>query len=546
MTRAIDYLAIGKQKKEQRASRIPKEWKLPEGTQFPNNVLNVPATCGLLTTRELEITGDNDGVDIVQKIRDRTYTAEEVTRAFCKRAAIAQQLTNCLTEIFFDEAIERAKELDREQNANPEAPLRPLHGLPISLKDSFRIPGQDSTTGLICWANSPDTEYSALPQLLLDLGAILYCKTNIPQTMMTADSDNNIFGRTVNPVNAKLTAGGSTGGEGALIAMRGSVLGIGTDVAGSIRIPSICNGIYGLRTSAGMVAYAGQRSPAPPGMAGVPAVAGPMATSLRTCEYLMKVVTEAEPWKYDGSCLHIPWQNVERPKRWRIGVVLEDGTCTPWPPVRRTMNESVAKLERAGFEIVHLSLPDVQEAIRVTHRFFALDGCKFVQDRLKEGGEPEVPSVKLVNLASIPSATLEDFFELNAARGRIQQAYHKLWLANKLDGILIPGAPTTATPHDTWGPISYTALWNLLDYPAVILPTGRVASTDAADDLSNAKHGEADERNYKIYTGPEDFEGAPLVVQLVGMQQEDQRLLRLADAVDGVLGDQQSAKLNGH
>ncbi|KAM3413498.1 Acetamidase [Cercospora zeina] len=536
MTGGIDYLAIAKQKREQRASRIPEEWKLSEGTQFPNNVLNVPTTCGLLTTRELEITGEHDGLGIVQKIRDRTYTAEEVTRAFCKRAAIAQQLTNCLTEIFFDDAIERAKELDREQKANPETPLRPLHGLPISLKDSFRIPGRDSSVGLVCFANSPDSTYSPLPQLLLDLGAVLYCKTNVPQTMMTADSDNNVFGRTVNPVNAKLTAGGSTGGEGALIAMRGSVLGIGTDVAGSIRIPSVCNGIYGLRTSAGMVAYAGQRSPAPPGMAGLAAVAGPMATSLRSCEYLMKVMTEAEPWKYDHGCLHIPWRNSERVKPSRIGVVLDDGAFTPWPPVRRTMNESVAKLERAGIEIVYLSLPDVREAIEVTHRYFALDGCKFIQARLKEGGEPEVESVKGVNLAAIPAASLEDLFELNFARGRIQQAYHSLWLANRLDGLLIPGASTTATPHDTWGPITYTALWNFLDYPTVILPTGRVTSTDAADDVSNAKYGEADQRNYKLYTGPEDFEGAALAVQLVGMKQEDQRLLQIAETIDEILG----------
>ena len=67
--------------------------------------------------------------------------------------------------------------------------------------------------------------------MLLDLGAVLYCKTNVPQTMMSADSENNLFGRTLNPANIKLTAGGSSGGEGALIAMRGSVLGIGTDVS---------------------------------------------------------------------------------------------------------------------------------------------------------------------------------------------------------------------------------------------------------------------------------------------------------------------------
>lgn len=88
--------------------------------------------------------------------------------------------------------------------------------------------------------------------MLLDLGAVLYCKTNLPQTIMTGDSDNNVFGRTLNPRNTALTAGGSTGGEGALLALRGSILGVGTDVGGSIRVPSVCNGIYGLRPSLGI------------------------------------------------------------------------------------------------------------------------------------------------------------------------------------------------------------------------------------------------------------------------------------------------------
>lgn len=79
--------------------------------------------------------------------------------------------------MFFEEAIQRARELDEEQANSPDGPLRPLHGLPISLKDAFKIPGRDSTTGIVCWAFQPDEEYSFLPAMLLDLGAVLYCKT---------------------------------------------------------------------------------------------------------------------------------------------------------------------------------------------------------------------------------------------------------------------------------------------------------------------------------------------------------------------------------
>ncbi|KJX94055.1 general amidase like protein [Zymoseptoria brevis] len=537
MSTEHSYLAVGKQKREQRASKIPGLWRLDAKATFGQNVLDVPSTCGVLTSRELEITGTNDALDILRKIRDESYTAEEVTRAFCKRAAVAQQVTNCLTEIFFDEAIARAQELDRDRAANPEQPLRPLHGVPISLKDSFRIPGYDSTTGLICWANQPGTEYSALPVLLLDLGAVLYCKTNVPQTMMTADSDNNVFGRTLNPANAKLTAGGSTGGEGALIAMRGSVLGVGTDIAGSIRIPSVCNGIYGFRPSSGIIPEGGQRDPAPSGLPGILPVAGPLASSLRSATYFTKVIMQAEPWRYDHSCNHIPWKAVPVHDKIRVGLFSDDGLYTPWPPIRRTIKEVAARLEQANYEIIPLRLPHVQEALNIAHRMYALDGCKYVQDLLKTGGEPPVESVSRINLAGIPSATLDDLLSLNTDRSRIEQVYHKLWLDNKLDAMLLPGAPTTATPFDTWGPITYTALWNLLDYPAIIIPTGKVQSEDVADAIENAKYGEADEKNYKLYTGPQDFADAPLAVQVVGMRQEDESLLHIAGSIDAILNN---------
>jgi amidase len=282
-----------------------------------------------------------------------------------------------LTEIFFDEAIRRAEELDAEQASNPSAPLRPLHGVPISLKDSHKIPGYDSTVGLICFANKPDNVYSPLAQQLLDLGAVLYCKTNVPQTMMTADSDNNVFGRTLNPANVNITAGGSSGGEGALIAMRGSILGVGTDIAGSIRIPSLCNGIYGLRPTVGLVPMADQRDVVAPGTDGVMPVAGPMAISLRSCDLFMKALSASEAWKYDDSCLHLNrWDNRLKHTNLRIGVVRNDGMYTPWPPVRRAMEESASKLRASGFELVELAMPDISEAVSVTYRMYSVDGCE--------------------------------------------------------------------------------------------------------------------------------------------------------------------------
>ncbi|KAJ4322426.1 hypothetical protein N0V94_002413 [Neodidymelliopsis sp. IMI 364377] len=233
-----DYKTISAEKKLQRQSRIPKEWLLPESYNDLTNVMDVPLTCGILSDVERDITSNFDATALLEKLKDGAWSAEQATVAFCKRAAIAHQLTNCLTEIFFDKAIERARELDRERQLNPGKTLRSLHGLPVSLKDSFQVSGYDTSTGLACFVNEPAEENSGTAAMLLDLGAVLYCKTNLPQSIMTGDSDNNVFGRTLNPRNTTLTAGGSTGGEGALLALRGSVLGVGTDIGGSIRVPS--------------------------------------------------------------------------------------------------------------------------------------------------------------------------------------------------------------------------------------------------------------------------------------------------------------------
>ena len=272
--------------------------------------------------------------------------------------------------------MERAKNLDKQKQSKKREELGPLYGLPISLKDSFKIPGTDSSIGLACFALQPDDRYSALPLLLLELGAVLYCKTNIPQTMMTADSDNNVFGRTLNPNNLSLTAGGSTGGEGALIAMRGSIAGIGTDIAGSIRIPSACNGVYGFKPSAGIVPMAGQRAPVPAGFMGIEPVSGPLATSLRACHLIMENVMQAKPWLFDPDCHRLSWQALGPPKKIRVGVVYDDGLYTPNPPVRRTMAESVKKLEDAGIQVVQIQLPNILQAFLTTVQLYGADQNK--------------------------------------------------------------------------------------------------------------------------------------------------------------------------
>lgn len=224
--------------------------------------------------------------------------------------------------------------------------------------------------------------------MLLDLGAVLYCKTNLPQSIMTGDSDNNVFGRTLNPRNTALTAGGSTGGEGALLALRGSVLGVGTDIGGSIRVPSACNGIYGFRPSVGIVPHSGVRDLTTPGTDGVRSTAGPMATSLRDVALFLKTTMQTKTWQYDSAVIPVPWTNLTPKRRVRIGLVLDEGIYTPSPPVRRGLKKASDLLQNSDrIEIIPLTLPNVKEHYSDLIKYFTLLG-----NEVSSAGKPKSPS----------------------------------------------------------------------------------------------------------------------------------------------------------
>ncbi|KAI7555605.1 amidase, partial [Hortaea werneckii] len=357
---------IAARKQRERADRIPSQWKLSP-SHIPHesrtNLLSVPRGCGLLSEQELDVTDNYDAFALVAALSSGKLKAVDVTTAFCKRAAIAHQLTNCLTEIFFDDAITRAKQLDDEMNKSG-SPIGPLHGLPISLKDTFKVKGYDASIGAAALCFKPADTNSALVDLLLQQGAVLYCKTNIPLTLAALDSHNNVFGRTLNPANTALTAGGSSGGEGALIAMRGSPLGIGTDVGGSIRIPAMCNGLVGVKPSHGRVPYAGQEAGSLAGSSklGIEATAGPIARTVRDCELLLRVVGDASPWLFDPDVLPHPWTQQlpllpppsSRPtKPLRIGIMRTDGHTLPLPPIANLMEEISHHLRHPALPFWH-------------------------------------------------------------------------------------------------------------------------------------------------------------------------------------------------
>lgn len=189
------------------------------------------------------------------------------------------------------------------------------------------------------------------------------------RAMMMAETNNNVWGETRNPLHKHLSPGGSSGGEGALLAIKASPLGIGTDIGGSIRIPAGWCHLYGLKPSFGRYpTYGGKPSIA--GQEYILAVNGPMARSLKTIRLYSEAVLseQVRPWDFDHKCVPIPWRkNVIQPpgRKLRFGLInVEDGLVHCHPPVERALKITQAALEKQGHEVVPWSTEDHEAIVK--------------------------------------------------------------------------------------------------------------------------------------------------------------------------------------
>ncbi|EED14245.1 general amidase GmdB [Talaromyces stipitatus ATCC 10500] len=532
--------------------QIPADWRLPK--EFNDSLFeekktaginliaaDIPRRSGLLSESELDITENYTATALLELLASGKFSSVEVTTAFCKRAAIAQQLISCLTETCFPKAIERAAFLD-EYLAKTGKPFGPLHGLPISVKDSFKVKGLQSTIGYVSFLTHPaETSNSPLIDILLNLGAVIYVKTNIPQTMMTGDSENNIFGRTLNPHSTSLTAGGSSGGEGALVAFRGSILGVGTDVAGSIRIPSLCCGVYGFKPTADRIPFGDSKSELATGYPGIVASAGPLAHNLEDIKIIMDTVLSAHPEDLDVTAIGAPWSyRFEKTgqEKLTIGVLWEDPSFPLHPPVRRNLESAISALQKKGHKIVRLIATEscsVAYGNRLAFQYFTYVPQK---DHIAASGEPPITSVAKRShpmYTGPPPVDPElDFGNklaaLARARFRYMESWRQLWVDNHLDAILTPGAQNTAVPHDTYGWPPYTLVWNVLDYPACIIPYGE-ASKELDPEPMTINDGVQPSYN------PEAVDGAPCALQVITRRFQDEMCLYVSEIIDRDIKD---------
>ncbi|ODV89636.1 hypothetical protein CANCADRAFT_32829 [Tortispora caseinolytica NRRL Y-17796] len=530
-----DWLPLVEKARKVQADSMVKEYMIPED-KLPSpdrlNVMGVPYEAGTMTDKELQIT-ETPGYKLVAQMSKGELTAKEVLIAFVKRATIAQQLLNCATEFMFDDASARAEELDRYYSETGKT-VGAMHGLPISVKEHLHIAGKVSAAGYVSYlAQEPAKEDFLHLSILKKAGAVPFVRTNEPQSLLHIDSDNNIWGMVKNGNNLRLSAGGSSGGEGALVGFHGSPVGLGSDIGGSIRVPAAFNGAYGFRPTGARVSGKGN-TVAGAGQITIMCSYGPLTQSIEDIDLYMDTMTAGKPWINDVTLPIMPWKKPEVPSKMKIAVLWDDGIVAPTPPIQRGLKMVVEKLKSAGNEIVDMEAIMAGDLVEAYCASLMADGGKCVVEALAESGEKWHELTKFAMSLGKPISA-EEQWNMNHIRDVVRQAWHDKLNADGIDFILCPIFMSVSPPQKQADYLMYSALFNGLDMPSTVFPTGLFVdpavdgwdgSHEARNDIEKTQHAKYD-AEYSV--------GAPIALQLVGRHFCDEDVIAGTKAIVSLL-----------
>ncbi|KIJ42425.1 hypothetical protein M422DRAFT_208930 [Sphaerobolus stellatus SS14] len=499
--------------------------------------------------------------ELVKKVQSSVWDPVDILRSYGKKAIQAHKVTNCLTEVLISDAEEWARTAKRDG---------PLSGVPVSMKDTIMVKGYDTSFGYSSLVGKPANRDSPLLRLLKDAGAVPFVKTNVPVTLLSFECQNAVFGATKNPHVPTHTAGGSTGGEAALLAFGGSRIGIGTDVAGSVRVPAHYSGIYSIKASTGRMPRSGSGTSVP-GQEGVPAVYSPMTRTLEDLETFWKAIVSMKPWEYDHSCHPLPWRDVNlEGQKVRWGVMWDDGIIPPSPACERALRMVVDALRREGHDVVNFALPSPYEGLKIGSQLIVSDGAETVMKpfQFKEPNDPGVIRLlKVLRLSSIVRTlycwylryirrdeitagliaglykkTTTEHYALVAQREGYRFRCFEAWQDAGIDFLLtvpnaLPAIPLGGMKHGI-GNVGYTFLFNILDYSAGVLPVTKVSYQldhlyqEFERDLKKAPLiAKMAYRNYDAKA----MHGLPIGVQVVGRRLEEEKVLEGMKTVEAAL-----------
>ena len=309
--------------------------------------------------------------DIHQMLFDEPkITCVNLVKYFTKKSINLGLELNLVVQFTYEYALEHAKQRDEElkQYSSPKE-LPCLFGIPISVKDMIKLKGYDTTLGSGTMCFNPNKDDGLQIKLLLKQGAVPFLKSNLPMLMLINETNNWIVGNGKNPWNKKRSCGGSSGGEGGLVSLGCSPLGIGTDGGGSVRIPALYCGIYGFRPTARRITLEGMASTNEYTPPNIFSGSGPLANNVEDCERLTKALLDKELYeKYIPDYNFVPWKTeeadkIENKKKLKVGVYWNIKYMKPSAANTRALKIAVDKLKAAGHEVIDLSFEKYERIV---------------------------------------------------------------------------------------------------------------------------------------------------------------------------------------
>ena len=457
-----------------------------------------------MSTTDTAALTQRSAAELAHMIAHREITSVEAVDAHIARIEDINRALNAVVWKRYAEAREEAHRAD-EAVARGDA-LGTLHGVPITIKEAFALAGSPATYGLGSRSAAIAKEDDIYVSRLRSEGAIILGKTNVSQLLLYIESDNPVYGRTNNPWNTERTAGGSSGGEAAIIAAGGSPLGLASDIGGSIRIPATFCGLAGMKPTAGRLPDSTHFG-LPPGEQAIVSQAGILARTVLDVELGIRALSggSGEGGEVTAPPLGDP-HSVEI-SQLRVAYYSDDGTLPVAPAVHRAVNEAAGVLAGRGAQVVLWPPPEVPQAVDIFFGILSADGARGARHMLS-GNTVDPRLGQLVRLAGMPRPALDTMQLALSLLGQrtassmlrnfgyhdtahywklveAQDAYRRRFACaldtdegGPFDLIVCPAGALPAFPHGASKDLvvagGYSVLYNVLGYPAGIVPVTRV------------------------------------------------------------------------
>jgi fatty acid amide hydrolase len=477
--------------------------------------------------------------ELAAAIERGDVSAVEAVEAHIARIEQVNPTINAVVVKRYNEARAEARAAD-ERRAWGQT-LAPLHGVPITVKESLDLTGTPSTYGLTTRANTLAEHDNLYVARMRAAGAIILGKTNVSQLLLYIESDNPVYGRTNNPWNLARTSGGSSGGQAAIIASGGSPLGIGTDLGGSIRVPASFCGVTSLKPTAGRTPDETSFGP-PVGQRTIVSQVAPMARTVDDLALALQIINGGNNPNVEPPMPLGDPSTVDVAKL-RVAYYTDDKTLEVAPAVRRAVIEAAGMLAGRGAQVVEWQPPDVNAALHVFYGILSADGGRGAA-KLASGSAKDSRIATLLRLASLPrpvNATLRGVLAATGQRNtrqvlrafghrdtlhywqlvEAQMDYQRRFLdaldqdeGGPFDVIICPACALAAFPHGASADLlaggGYATLYNVLGYPAGVVPLTRVQPGE-----ESARKRSLDRMERVARAAEEGSAGLPVGVQVV-------------------------------